>query len=131
MVFLAFALSNLKDFRFLVKGSFLNLQRAAFRSLIAILHSLLNQGVLRLFEGEVFGIVLFAIVINISVKCFIRTVLFGSWSGLLLHKILNCFQSTLFVFQQGGLLLSWIGCVISSIMGKWSLPQGSSWTFHV
>ena len=78
MVFLAFALSSLKEFRLLVKGSFLNLRRAAFRSLIVILHSLLNQGVLPLFEGVVFGQVSFGIVINVSVKCFIRTVLFGS-----------------------------------------------------
>ena len=131
MVFLAFALSSLKEFKLLVRGSFLNLLRAVFRRLIAILHSLLNQGVLRLFDGEVFGIVSFAIAINVSVKCFIRTVLFWSWTSLLLYKVLNCCQSTLFIFQQGGLLLSWIGCVISSIMGKWSLPQGSSWTFHI
>ena len=71
MLFLAFALSSLKEFRLLVKGSFLNLRRAAFRNLIAILHSLLNQGVLCQFEGEVFGIVSFAIAINVSVKCFI------------------------------------------------------------
>ena len=76
MVFLAFAQSSLKEFRVLVKSSFLNLRRAAFRSLIAILHSLLNQGMLRLFEGEHFGIVSFAIAINVLVKCFIRTVLF-------------------------------------------------------
>ena len=66
MVFLAFALSSLKEYR-LFKGSFLNLWRATFHSLIAILHSLLNQGVL----------CLFAIATNVSVKCFIRTVLFG------------------------------------------------------
>ena len=74
MVFLAFALNSLKEFRLLVKGSFLNLYRAAFHSQTAILHSLLNQGMLCLFEGEVFGIVSFAIV---SVKCFIRTMVFG------------------------------------------------------
>ena len=62
----------------LVKGSFLNLQRLAFHSLVAILHSLLNQGVLHLFEDEVFSIVSFAIAIYASVKCFIRTVLFES-----------------------------------------------------
>ena len=50
----------------------------AFCSRIAILHSLLNQGVLHLFEGKFFGIVSFAIAINVSVKCFFRTVLFGS-----------------------------------------------------
>ena len=77
MVFLAFALSNLKEFRLLVNFFFFNSRRATFCSLIAILHSLLNEGVLRLFEGEVFGIVLFAIAITVSVKCFIRSVLFG------------------------------------------------------
>ena len=76
MGFLAFAQSSLKEIR--VKGSFLNLQRAAFHSQIAILHLLLNQGMMCLFEGEVFGIVSFATVISISVKCFIRTVLFVS-----------------------------------------------------
>ena len=64
------------------------------------------ENMLCLFEGELFGIVSFAIAINVSVKCFIRTVLFGSWTSLLLHKVLNCYQSALFVFQQGGLLLS-------------------------
>ena len=78
MVFLAFALSSLKEFRLLVKGSFFNLRRTAFRNLIAILHSLLNQGTLRLFESEVFDIVSFAVAFNVSVKCFIITVLFGS-----------------------------------------------------
>ena len=70
MVFLAFALSSLKEFRLLVKDSFLNLHKAAFYSQITILHSLLNQGVLHLFEGEVFGIVSFAMAINVSVKMF-------------------------------------------------------------
>ena len=83
MVFLAFALSSLKEFTLLVKGSFFNFRGAAFRSMIAILHSLLNQCVLRLFEGEVFGIVSFAIAFNVSVKCFIRSVLFGSSTSLL------------------------------------------------
>ena len=101
MVFFAFALSSLKEFRLLVKGTFLNLRRAAFRRRIAILHSLLNQGVLRLFDG---------VAINVSIKCFIRTQMFGSWTSLLLNKFLNWCQSALFVFQQGGLLLSWIGC---------------------
>ena len=36
MVFLAFAQSSFKEFRLLVKGSFLNLQRAAFHSLVLI-----------------------------------------------------------------------------------------------
>ena len=78
MVFLTFALGSLKEFRLFVNGSFLNFQSSAFRSLIAILHSLFNQGVLRLFEGEVFGIVSFAIAVNVSVKYFIIIVLFGS-----------------------------------------------------
>ena len=131
MFFLAFALSCLKEFRFVIKGTFLNLRTAAFRSLIAILHLLLNQSVLRLFEDAVFGIVSFAIAINVTVKCYIRSVLFESWNSLLLHKGLNCCQSALFVSQQEDLLLSLIGCVIFSIMGKWSLPQGSSWPFHI
>ena len=78
MAFLAFALSSLKEFRLLVKGSLLNKRRAAFLSRIAILHSLLNLGVLRLLDVEVSGVVSFAIAFNVSVKCFIRTVLFES-----------------------------------------------------
>ena len=74
MDLLAFDLNSLKEFR-LLKGSFLNLQRAVFRNRIVILHSLLNQGVLRLFDGVVLGIVSFAIAINVSVKCFIKTLL--------------------------------------------------------
>ena len=77
MVFLAFSLSSLKGFRLLVVGPFINLQRATFRSRIAILNSLLNQGALRLFDDKVFGIVSFTIAINVSVKDFIKTVLFG------------------------------------------------------
>ena len=70
-------------------------------------------------------IVSFAISIRFSVKCFIRAVLFGSWTSLRLHNVLNCCQLALFVFQLGGLLLSWMGWVVLSIMGKWSLPQES------
>ena len=99
MIFLVFALTCLKEFRLLVKGSFLNLRRAAFLSQIAILHSSLNQGVLRLFEGEVFDILSFAIAMNISVICLIRTVVFGSRTSLLSHKVLNCCQSALLVSQ--------------------------------
>ena len=90
MVFLAFALSSLKEFRLLVKGSFLNLQRAAFRSLIAILHLSLNQGVLRLFEGEVFGMVSFASnmwglgICSISLSSFLSFMEVYKWSRYLL-----------------------------------------------
>ena len=116
IVFQAFALSNLNESRLLVEGLLLNLQRAALRSQIAILHSLLNQGVLCLFDGEVFGMVSFAIVISVCVKCFNGAEHFEWWTSLVLHNVLNCCQSTLFVFQQGDLLLSLIGGVISIIM---------------
>ena len=109
MVFLAFALSSFKEFRLLVKA-FFNLRRAAFHSLIAILHSMLNQGDLHLFEGEVFAIVSFAIAINVSVKCFIWTVLFGSWTNLLLNMVLNCCQSDSFTeLFTGSLLVRAVG----------------------
>ena len=97
------------EFRLLVEGSLSNLRRATLRSRIAILHSLLNQGVLRLFDGEVFGMVSFAIAITICVKCFVGFEHFESWTSLVLQNVLNCCQSALFVFQQGGLLLSLIG----------------------
>ena len=54
-----------------------SLKEGSIFSLIAILHSLLKLGVLRLLGCEVFGIVSFDMAINVSVKCFIRTVLFG------------------------------------------------------
>ena len=101
MVFLDFSLSNLTEFRLLVKGYFLILRRAAFCSLIAILHSLLNQGVLRLFSGVVFAIVSCATAINISVKCYIRTILFGSWTSLLLRKVFILLPISLFCFPAG------------------------------
>ena len=114
IVFLALALSCLNELRLQARVSFWNLHRAVFCSRIAILQSLLIQGVLNLFDGEFSGIVSFAIAIKVSVKCFIRTVRFGSWTSFVLHKFLNFCQSALLVFQQGGLLFSLIGCVISN-----------------
>ena len=102
IVFLALALNCLNELRLRMRGSFWNLRSAAFRSWIAVLQSLLNQGVLCLFDGEFFGIVSFAIAIKVSVKCFIRTIQFGSWTSFVLHKFLNFCQLAMFVFHQWG-----------------------------
>ena len=55
---------------------------------------------------RLFDIVSFAIAIKVSMKCFIRTVQFGSWTSFVLRKFLNFCQSALFVLQQGGLIFS-------------------------
>ena len=54
-----FALIRLKEFKLVVVGWLLNLRRADCRSQITVLLSLSGHGVLRLFDGEVFGIVSF------------------------------------------------------------------------
>ena len=61
---------------------------------------------LRLFVGEVFGMVLVAISINVSVKWSIMHVLFGFWTSSLSNKVLKSIQLALLVFQREGLLLS-------------------------
>ena len=131
IIFCAFARSSLKMFNLLVEGSLLNLRIAAFRCWITTLHSSLNQGVLRLFMGEVFGMVLLAISINVSVKWSIMHVLFGFWTSSPSHKVLKSIQLALLVFQREGLLLLWLGWGISIMIGNWSLPQRSLWTFYV
>ena len=78
MSFLVFALRSLKLLRLVVVGCLLNLSKAALRRQIAFLQSSLNQGVLRLFEVEVFVIHSFAIDINVSVKYFVWSVVLGS-----------------------------------------------------
>ena len=62
----------------MVVSSLLNLYRAACHGWITVLQFLLNQSVLCLSEGEVFDIVSFAIEITVSVKCFVRSLLFGN-----------------------------------------------------
>ena len=80
-----FALSCLKEFKLMVVGSLLNLCRATFHRLIAVLKSSLNQGVLCLFKGELFGIVSFAIEARVSVS----TLLFASCNCFHLRSVLN------------------------------------------
>ena len=63
---------------------------------------------LHLFDGEVFGMVSFVVAISVCIKCFIGSEHFESWTSLVLHNVLNCFHSALFVFQQGDLLSSLI-----------------------
>ena len=81
MVFLIFALRSLKAFRLFIVGSLLNFHKAALRRQIAILQSSSNQGVLCLFEAEVFAIVLFSIEMRVSVKCFVWSMMLGSFNS--------------------------------------------------
>ena len=68
----------LKSLRLAVVGCLLNLRKAALCRRIAFLQSSLNQGMLCLFEVEVFVIDLFAIDINVSIKYFVWSVLSGA-----------------------------------------------------
>ena len=54
---------------------------------MAVLLSSLNQGVMCLFEAEVFAIVLFAIEIRVSIKCFVWSMIFGSCNSLCLLRV--------------------------------------------
>ena len=99
MVFRAFVLRNLKKFRLIAVDSFLNFCKAALRWLIAFLQSSLNQGVLCLFEAEALAMVSSVIEVRASVKCFVRSSMFGSYNNF-------CFQFSklaLFIFQWGSL----------------------------
>ena len=73
MIFCVFALRSLKALRLIVVGSLLNFCKAALCKQITVLQSLLNQGVLCLFD---------AIGMRISVKCF----------GLLTVSVYRWFQ---------------------------------------
>ena len=77
----------------------LNLCKAALRRWIAFLQSLLNQGVLWLFEVEVFAIHLVAIDINVSVKYFVWSMVFGSWRGFCSQRVSKTSQFALFSFR--------------------------------
>ena len=80
-------------------GCLLNLHKAALHRRIAFLQSSLNQGVLCLFEVEVFVIHSFAIDINVSVKCFIWSVVLGSRKSFCSQRVLKTSQFALFSFQ--------------------------------
>ena len=107
----------------------LNLRKAALRWRITVLQSSLNQGMLCLFEAEVFAIVSFAIEMRVSVKCFIWSMILGPFNNFCLHMVSKTCLFALFIFQWGS-LSSWKDCKLSSIIGKWSLPQWSLWTFY-
>ena len=82
-----------------VVGSLSNFCKAALRRRIAVLQSSLNQGVLYLFELEVFAIVSFAIEMRVSVKCFVWSMMFGSFNSFYLHMISKTCQFSLFIFR--------------------------------
>ena len=97
--FLCFCPEELKSMRLVVVGCLLNLHKAALHRRIALVQSSLNQGVLCLFEVEVFAIDLFAIDINVSVKYFVWSVVLGSWKSSCLQRVSKTSQFALFSFQ--------------------------------
>ena len=114
------ALSCLKGFKLVVVDPSLNWRSAAFHRRTAVLQSSLNKGVLRLFEGELFGMVSFAIEIRVSVKCIVWSMLFGSCMSFWMQGFW-IFSSLLHFFLN--FLLSWRGCGLSTIIGKCSPTQ--------
>ena len=68
-------------------GCLLNLCKAALRRRIAFLQSLLNQGVLCLFEIEAFVIHSFVIDINVSIEYFVWSVVLGSRKSFCSQKV--------------------------------------------
>ena len=80
-------------------GLLLNLRKAVLRWRIAFLPSLLNQGVLCLFEVEVLAIDSFAIDNYVSVKYFDWSVVLGSWKFFYSQRVSKTSQFALFSFQ--------------------------------
>ena len=83
----------------MVVGCLLNLLKAALRRRIAFLQSSLNQGVLCLFEVEVFAIYSLAIDTNVSVKYFVWSVVLGSSKSFCSQRVSKTSQFALFSFQ--------------------------------
>ena len=77
----------------------LNFRKAALRRRIAVLRSSLNQGMLCLLEAEVFFIVSIAIEMKVSVKCFVWSMMFGSFNSFCLHLVSKTCQVVFFIFQ--------------------------------
>ena len=97
----------------------LNFRKAARRRWIACLHSLLNQGLSRLWIVGLCGMHILAIFISFLENSGIVSVLFTMrcfW-----HWEWNSSQLALFNLHRGR-SSSW-GCKLSSTIGKWSLPH--------
>ena len=87
-------------------GCLLNLRKAALCRRIAFLQSSLNQGVLCLFEVEVFVIHSFASDINVSIKYFVWPLVLGSRKSFCPQRVSNtsnlpCLISNKEVFHNG------------------------------
>ena len=119
-----FALRSLIAFRLMIVSSLLNFHKTAFHRWIAVIYSSLNQGVLHLFEAEVFALVSFAIEIRVSAKCLVWSMMFGSYNRFYLQRVSKTFQFAKFIFQWRSLSL-WRGCKFSSMIGEWALLQRS------
>ena len=52
-----------------------------------------------MFEGEVFGMVYFAVEIRISVECFVRSMMLGSCNSFCMQRVSKSSQFALFIFQ--------------------------------
>ena len=82
IVRLVLALCCLYLSRFSDEGLVLNFLRILWRSLIIVLHSSVNQGLLCFGDVVVLGMVLFAILIRVFVKCVIGSSWFVFVSGI-------------------------------------------------
>ena len=127
MILRALARWNLKEIKLEVVGSVLNFRKAARRRWIACLHSLLNQGLSRLWIVGLCGMQVLAIFISFLENSGIVSVLFTM--RCFLHWERNSSQLALFNLHRGR-SSSW-GCKLSSTIGKWSLPHVSSYTLQV
>ena len=131
MVLRALTLRTLSEFKFSTVGRRLNWCKACFLSFMTRLHSSLNHGLWTRFGlVEVLGIHFSAISWTSEVNDSI-----GSPSRRMVspmdrsHSTLNWFQSALCNFHRG--MRPKPGGPLCEInIGKWSLPQRSSFTFH-
>ena len=123
MISRAFTLNSLKEFKLVEEGSLLNLRSEAFHRRIAVLQSSLNQGMLCLFEGEVFGMVSFASEIRVSINCFVRFLLFGSCIHFWLKSVCNYSQFALFIFQ-------WREPIIIVVYRGWRMKKNIYTSFY-
>ena len=70
-----------------------------------------------LFEVEVFPIVWFVIEMRVLVKCFVWSMMLGSFNSFCLQMVSKTCQFALFIFQLGN-LSSWRDCKLLRIIGK-------------
>ena len=88
-----------ENFESVEVGSLLNFRKAVLHRRIAVLQSSLNQRVLCLFAAGVFAIVSFVIKMWVLVKCFVWSMMLGSFNIFCLEMVLKICQFALFTFQ--------------------------------